>query len=177
MTGGEGGGSVTIAVVARRAGVSTATVSRVLQGRAPASDDARERVLSAARELGYRPPLRRRLDASTLRRVHGLVLPDLSAAYHTELVLGHASAAADLAQSILPCATGRHADSHRGGADLATRVDGLVIASATLADPGCAVGRQDGARGPDRAAPLPGCDSVVADNLRNALGADGSPLR
>lgn len=41
--------------VARRAGVSTATVSRVLSGRGPVSDKAREKVMAAAKELGFSP--------------------------------------------------------------------------------------------------------------------------
>lgn len=41
--------------VARLAGVSISTVSRVLTGRTPVSPQLRERVLSAVKELGYRP--------------------------------------------------------------------------------------------------------------------------
>ncbi|MEP7763479.1 LacI family DNA-binding transcriptional regulator [Sanguibacter sp. 25GB23B1] len=44
-----------IADVARVAGVSVPTVSRVLTGSTPVSDDKRERVMAAIRELGYRP--------------------------------------------------------------------------------------------------------------------------
>lgn len=44
----------TVVRVADRAGVSVASVSRVLNG-LPASDTVRERVLRAAQELGYRP--------------------------------------------------------------------------------------------------------------------------
>src|SRR3989454_7172841 len=48
---------VTLADVARRAGLSTTAASRVLNGREGTrlSDDARRRVLAAAEELGYRP--------------------------------------------------------------------------------------------------------------------------
>ena len=41
--------------VARQAGVSTATVSRVLSGKPYVSDDLRERVMSAVQDLNYRP--------------------------------------------------------------------------------------------------------------------------
>ncbi len=44
----------TVARVAEHAGVSVASVSRVLNG-LPASESVRERVLAAAAELGYRP--------------------------------------------------------------------------------------------------------------------------
>ncbi|MDI5981958.1 LacI family DNA-binding transcriptional regulator, partial [Amycolatopsis magusensis] len=39
--------------MAKAAGVSTATASRVLSGRGPASATARRRVAAAASELGY----------------------------------------------------------------------------------------------------------------------------
>jgi len=44
----------TVGLVARHAGVSVASVSRVLNG-LPASDETREKVLAAVAELGYRP--------------------------------------------------------------------------------------------------------------------------
>jgi LacI family transcriptional regulator len=48
-------GRTTIQDVARRAGVSTATVDRALNGRAGVSAANRQRVLAAARALGYLP--------------------------------------------------------------------------------------------------------------------------
>ena len=47
--------AVTIRDVARRAGVSTATVSYVLNDSRPVGKETRRRVLQAAKELGYRP--------------------------------------------------------------------------------------------------------------------------
>jgi transcriptional regulator, LacI family len=47
--------TVTIRDVARRAGVSIATVSYVLNESAPISEETRARVLATAAELGYRP--------------------------------------------------------------------------------------------------------------------------
>lgn len=48
-------GKTTIVDIARRAGVSTATVDRVLNGRAGVAAANRQRVLQAARDLGYLP--------------------------------------------------------------------------------------------------------------------------
>lgn len=47
--------------VAKRAGVSQSTVSLVLSGnqRATFSDETRARVIAAAKELNYEPPLRK----------------------------------------------------------------------------------------------------------------------
>jgi DNA-binding LacI/PurR family transcriptional regulator len=42
--------------VAHLAGVSTATVSRILNDHGPASEEARNRVLRAAQELDYHDP-------------------------------------------------------------------------------------------------------------------------
>lgn len=55
MTGRPAGERVTIEDVARRAGVSKATVSKALNGRSDIAHDTRERVLAAIDELGYRP--------------------------------------------------------------------------------------------------------------------------
>jgi DNA-binding LacI/PurR family transcriptional regulator len=46
---------VSVLSVAERAGVSTATVSRVLRGTSPVSPETRARVLEAVEALGYRP--------------------------------------------------------------------------------------------------------------------------
>ncbi|NYI03511.1 LacI family DNA-binding transcriptional regulator [Allostreptomyces psammosilenae] len=55
MKASERGRPPVIADVAREAGVSVPTVSRVLNGTAPVSPEKRARVLTAVRTLGYRP--------------------------------------------------------------------------------------------------------------------------
>ena len=58
------GGRPTIADVARRAGVSKGLVSFALNDRPGVAPETRERILEAARELGWRPSLRARSLAS-----------------------------------------------------------------------------------------------------------------
>lgn len=72
--------------VARLAGVSTATVSYVLNGTRPISDDVSERVRRAASELGYRP--NRIAQALRTGSTHtlGLIVPDLSNPWFAEVV-------------------------------------------------------------------------------------------
>ena len=47
------GDKVGMREVSERAGVAISTVSHVMNGTAPISEEVRERVLDAARELGY----------------------------------------------------------------------------------------------------------------------------
>src|SRR5919106_2094338 len=63
-----------LADVARKVGVSEATVSRVLNGKPGVSDATREAVLTALDVLGYERPTRLRGERA---RLVGLVLPEL----------------------------------------------------------------------------------------------------
>jgi DNA-binding LacI/PurR family transcriptional regulator len=66
---------VTIADVARVAGVSVSTVSYVLSGKRPISEDTRERVESSVRALGYRPNAGARALASKRTNIIALIVP------------------------------------------------------------------------------------------------------
>jgi len=165
---GEAVVAVTIQAVARKAGVSTATVSRVLQGSASASDATRAKVIAAARDLRYLPPDRPRAHVAPRHEAHGLVLADLTGSYWSELVAGHQLAAADLGQSVVVVLTQRRLGAAEAVRDLARRVDGMVIAANTVPDsvahslsramPVVLLGRHD----------VAGCDSVRAENLKSA---------
>lgn len=85
---------VTLADVARRAGVSIATVSYALNGRGGVGTTTRQHVLAVAEELGFRP---NRL-ASALRtgesRVIGLVLADITNPFYPDIAGGVIASAA-----------------------------------------------------------------------------------
>lgn len=66
---------VTIADVARAAGVSTSTVSYVLSAKRPISAETKERVEASIRELGYHPHAGARSLASSRTNVLALVAP------------------------------------------------------------------------------------------------------
>jgi len=71
----------TIREVAQAAGVSTATVSNVLNGRSEkVSDDTRDRVFSAIRSLKYRPTAMEMNQRAISTRNLGLMVPDLTTA-------------------------------------------------------------------------------------------------
>lgn len=160
--------AVTIHVVARRAGVSSATVSRVLQGSASTSDATRARVIAAVRELRYSPPARPRRPTSARHEAFGLVLADLAVTDYSELVMGLESAASDLGQKVVLVVTGRLDDASEAVRDLAKRVDGLVIAANTVPD-AVAHSLSRGLAVVMLARPdVAGCDSVRADNVESA---------
>ncbi len=61
--------------VAKRAGVSTATVSKVLSNRPYVSEETRAKVLEAVKELGYRPNLAARALSSGRTNVIAVIFP------------------------------------------------------------------------------------------------------
>ena len=67
----------TLEDVARRAGVSTATVSRALNAPAKVRGDTRERVEAAVAELGYTPHFGGRALASNRTGTIGAVIPTM----------------------------------------------------------------------------------------------------
>ena len=117
----------TIYSVAERAGVSIASVSRVLQGSQAVSAKTRKLVLEAAEELRYVPLAAARSLAVRRHEAHGLVLPELSGPYYSELLMGFESRAAELGQSVVLMLAEGKTDLAISVRKLATRVDGLAM--------------------------------------------------
>ena len=80
--------------VAKRAGVATGTVSRVLNGHASVAQDVRDSVGKVIAELGYRPDPHARSMRSGVSRLIGIVIPNLSNPFFAEVVQGAEQAAA-----------------------------------------------------------------------------------
>ncbi len=81
-------GAVTIKEVAAAAKVSTATVSRVLAGSGRVGKQVRERVLDVVRKLDYHPNRLARDLRAGLRKVIGVIIPDLQNPFFPEVVRG-----------------------------------------------------------------------------------------
>jgi DNA-binding LacI/PurR family transcriptional regulator len=73
--------------VAQRAGVSPATVSRVLNHTAPVRDGVRTRVLAAMNELGYAPPAGRSAKRA-IENAIGFLIPDILNPFFAEVLRG-----------------------------------------------------------------------------------------
>ncbi|MGC9155561.1 MAG: LacI family DNA-binding transcriptional regulator [Ferrimicrobium sp.] len=132
----------TIYAVAARCGVSTTTVSRVMQDETFGSERTRQRVLATALELGWVPNGAARGLASRRAGIVGLLFPDLgepdvgqeeSPLYVDQVIRGAERVATHAGQAVLIAAL-----KASGGKNLAysvaSKVDGLVIMSRSLAD-------------------------------------------
>ena len=117
---------IDITQVAKAAGVSTTTVSRVINGVATVSEDNRRRVADAIRKLKYRPnPSAQRL-ASGRNNTIGIVIPRFADMFHSfyvsELLKGVGTAVERSKLNLL-----LHVTDGRSFLDLAT-VEGVLFA-------------------------------------------------
>jgi DNA-binding LacI/PurR family transcriptional regulator len=81
-------GAITIKEVAAAAGVSTATVSRVLAGLDGVAEEVRDRVSGAVAKLDYHPNRLARGLRLGHRKVIGMIIPDLQNPFFTAVVHG-----------------------------------------------------------------------------------------
>ncbi len=95
--------SATIYDVAREAGVSMATVSRVLNDTAVVKEETKKRVLDAIAKLSYRPNAVARGLASKRTKTIGVIVPDVSAGFMAELVRGIEDVARMYSYHIILC--------------------------------------------------------------------------
>lgn len=80
--------NITIYDVAREAGVSMATVSRVVNGNPNVKPVTRKKVLDVIERLGYRPNAVARGLASKKTTTVGVIIPDISHVFYAELARG-----------------------------------------------------------------------------------------
>ncbi|GGM23658.1 LacI family transcriptional regulator [Micromonospora sonchi] len=100
----EGAGVATLSDVARRAGVSPATASRVINGSSkPVTDELRERVLRAVAELQYVPNAHAQLLARSHRGAVGVIVHDVSDPYFSEITRGLQRVATDQGRLLMIC--------------------------------------------------------------------------
>src|SRR3954454_20749371 len=121
---------VTMADVARLAGVSVTTVSHVINGTRPASQRTRDRVLAAIARTGYRPNTIARAIARGGTQSLGLAISGLSNPYFMDVVAAVEQAAGRAGHTLLLGDTREDAEHElRIVRTLAERqVDGLLLA-------------------------------------------------
>ncbi|MGV9713016.1 LacI family DNA-binding transcriptional regulator [Gordonia sp. NPDC003424] len=123
----------TIATVADAAGVSIATVSRVMSGSSKVNQELADRVHEAADRLAYRPSRAARgLALGSLRNI-GVILPDLTNAYFFDVVNEmHRGAAEQGYRMLVADSNGDPGEELNTALDLLGQVDGLVLLSSRI---------------------------------------------
>ncbi|MGE5603636.1 MAG: LacI family DNA-binding transcriptional regulator [Nitrososphaerales archaeon] len=120
----------TINDVAKRAGVSPVTVSRVLNGAPNVNAATRERVNRAIAELGYVPNIVARSLRSRRTRSLALILPDITNPFWPTVARGVEDAAQKGGYSVLLCNSDENADKQARYLEVVAsqQVDGVIIA-------------------------------------------------
>lgn len=168
---------VTIRDVAARAGVSVATVSKVINNRYGVASDTTARVQAVIEELGYEASLVAQSLRNHRTNVIGILVADLEP-FSTELLKGVADAIRYSGFELVVYSAGGHARDRVGWERRylsrlsGTLIDGAVLVTPTVVDvnygaPIVAIDPHTGQSG------LP---TVVSDNLRGAQLATGHLL-
>jgi LacI family transcriptional regulator len=126
----------TVHDVARRAGVSTSTVSHVVNNTRFVSDELRERVLAAMRELDYTPNAAARMLALKRSQTIGLIVSDIRNPFFASVARGVEDVAQEQGYTLVLCNSDESAQRETACLNaLETRaVDGVLLASAGVAD-------------------------------------------
>lgn len=101
---------VTLEEVAKRAGVSTATVSRVLNGTVSVRESTRRRVLAAAQALNYFPNIHASALASGRSRMLGVVVSSVDNPFFLDIFRAMEAAATEAGYSLVLEQTSYQAD-------------------------------------------------------------------
>ncbi len=126
----------TIQDVAARAGVSTATVSRILSGASRSRPKTRARVLEAVEELDYRPSGIARSLKLRKTRTLGLIVTDIANPYFPELVKAVEDATWERGYALLLCNAVEDPEREAGYLELLAerRVDGIIVAASRIGE-------------------------------------------
>jgi LacI family transcriptional regulator len=154
---------VTIAEVAKRAGVSTATAGRVLGGYGYSRQQIKEKVREAAEDLGYRPNLLARGLITGKTKTIGVVAGDIQSPFYASILRGVSDVTRAAGFGILLTNSDEQIDRELEAVQLLRekQVDGLIIAPSDLV------------HSPHlQAAVRDGCPVVLIDRVVRDLDAD-----
>lgn len=127
----------TIKQVAAAAGVSTATVSRVLNDSDYVSDEIKERVMAAVNQLNYRPSAIARSLKQDRTYMIGVIVPDISNPYFMGISRGIEDIVGKEGFQLIFCSSDENPDKERRLLKLMQekRVDAVVLATSGSNDP------------------------------------------
>lgn len=120
--------------VAREAGVSIATVSRVLNDVDVVNEETKKKVIDAINKLGYRPNIVARSLKTQRTKTIGIVIPDISNQFYPEIVRGAEDGANIYDYNIMLCNTDLDSNKEKEYLKVLKEkmVDGVLYMSASL---------------------------------------------
>jgi len=128
---------ITIKDIARFANVSHTTVSRALNNKSRIRPETKEKILSIARELNYRPNFVARSLVMKRTKTLGLVITNIANPFYTELAQGIETMAIKLGYNIILCSTHSDLSTEKLYIEMlrSKGVDGILFSSAHMEDP------------------------------------------
>lgn len=125
---------VSIKDVAKHAGVSVATVSRVLNNNGYVGQDTREKVEKSIKELNYKPNEIARSLFKKQSNTIGLIVPDITNPFFPELARAVEDTASKLGYNVILCNSDGNADKEQNYLDVLQQqyVNGIIVSSNTL---------------------------------------------
>lgn len=120
---------ITIVEVAKKANVSVATVSRVMNGNYPVNAETKRRVLEVIEELKYIPNLQARELIQKKSTTIGVIVPSLNNMFFPEVINGIESSIKNNSLSLLLACTNNNRDEEKLCVNtlLARNVSGIII--------------------------------------------------
>ena len=122
--------------VAREAGVSIATVSRVLNDIDVVNEDTKKKVLDAIKKLGYRPNIVARSLKTQRTKTIGILIPDISNQLYPEIVRGAEDVSNIYDYNVILCNSDLDIDKEKEYLRVLKEkmVDGVIYMSSSLSD-------------------------------------------
>jgi LacI family transcriptional regulator len=152
--------------VARLAGVSTSTVSAVINGAVPVSPKRRQKVLDAMTALDYQPDAIARGLKTGRTFVIGVIVPDITNAFYPEVVRGIEDTARKAGYGVLLCDSAENPRNEENHLSMlfSRRVDGVLLA--------CCAGSTAYAKTAGRHFPIVFVDRIPPINMKYTVSSD-----
>lgn len=173
----------TIYDIARLAGVSTATVSKVMNGTGKISEKTRKKILEISKQLNYEPSVV--ASALTGKKTYtlGLMVPDLGNPFFAELARNVEDRAHEHGFNVIICNTDNNAEKQLSYIRLMQQksVDGIIVATGAASESGRTVMDAIGQKVPvaliSREMPSWPASAVLVDDFAGGYAASEYLLR
>jgi DNA-binding LacI/PurR family transcriptional regulator len=122
----------TIYNVAKEAGVSIATVSKVINRTGSISERTRKKVFQVMKKLNYQPSVVASALTGKQTKTIGLIIPDISNPFFAEIARSIEDRSHEQGFNVIMCSTDNNEEKEKRYLSVLTRqrIDGLVVASA-----------------------------------------------